>query len=114
MKTVQTMGAVLGAVMIFSVSAYAGHGEMNRGGRYDPPRHVKMGYPSHRNNWVVPLMVGGVLGYVLSEPRRETVTYTSTGRVPVVYPAQPQPVYEERWVYFSDCDCQRRVLVEIR
>ncbi|AFV98586.1 hypothetical protein B649_11375 [Candidatus Sulfuricurvum sp. RIFRC-1] len=57
-------------------------------------------------------MIGGVLGYALSEPRRESVTYVSSVRSPVVY--TPQPVYEEQWVYFSDCDCQRRVLVPVR
>jgi len=112
MKTMQTLATVLGAVMVLSVSAYAGHGGNDRGGRYDAPRHLKMGYPSHRSQWVVPLVVGGVLGYALAEPRRESVSYTSTVRAPVVY--SEQPVYEERWVYFSDCDCQRRVLVRVR
>ncbi|MCK9373949.1 MAG: hypothetical protein M0P91_12210 [Sulfuricurvum sp.] len=111
MKTMHILGTVVGAVMIFSVSAYAGHGEHDRGGRYDAPRHVKMGYPSHRNNWVVPLVVGGVLGYALTESRRQSVPYATIG-ASVVYPEQP--VYEERWVYFGECDCQRRVLVRVR
>lgn len=137
MKTLSTLTAVLGLLLLFSSAVYADRGNergydhgYNRGYdrgherayRYDShrhggPRHVKMSYPRHNNNWVVPLVVGGVLGYALSEPRRESVTYTSS-----VYSGQsvapagyaPQPVYQEQWVYFSDCDCQRKVLVQVR
>lgn len=117
MKTVQSISAVLSAVMIFSVSAYADH-DRYRGGYYGP-RHG--GY--HNGDWVIPLVVGGVLGYALSEPRRDTVTYVQPVQPQViyqtpVYPSQPiyqsQPVYQEQWIYFSDCDCQRKVLVPIR
>lgn len=111
MKKIRTISAVLSAVMIFSASAYADH-DHYRGGYYGP-RHG--GY--HNGNWIIPLMVGGVLGYALSEPRRETVTYVQPVQPQVVYPApvyQYQPVYQEQWIYFSDCDCQRKVLVPIR
>ena len=113
MKAIRPMSALLSAVMILSVSAYAGGHD--RGERFEPSRHVKMsnnyhGNRHHSSNWVIPLVVGGVLGYALSEPRRESVTYVSAA--PVVY--APQPVYQEQWVYFSDCDCQRKVLVKVR
>lgn len=116
MKTVRPLSALLSAVMILSVSAYA-DGRHDRGGRYEYPRHVKMSNYHDYNrrssgNWVVPLVIGGVLGYALSEPRRESVTYVSSAPAPVVY--APQPMYQEQWVYFSDCDCQRKVLVPVR
>jgi len=97
------------ASLILSSSLYADRGH-DRGGWYEGPRHVKMAYPRSHNNWVVPLVIGGVLGYALSEPRRESVTYVTSS--PAVY--VPQPIYQEQWVYFSDCDCQRKVLVPVR
>jgi len=122
MKTIQPWMAVMTAAVILTSNVYAsgGHdrGGYDRGGRYESPRHMRMSNYSHNDrrhhsaNWVVPLVIGGVVGYALSEPRRESVTYVSSVRSPVVY--TPQPVYEEQWVYFSDCDCQRRVLVPVR
>ena len=115
MKTIQPWMAVMGVMVILSSSVYASGGH-DRGGRYEASRHMKMSNYSrneghhHGGNWIVPLVIGGVLGYVLSEPRRESVNYVSSA--PVVY--APQPVYEEQWVYFSDCDCQRKVLVPLR
>lgn len=108
MKKVQPWATVISAAMILVSSAYAGGHE--RGGRYEPVRHVKMS--SHHSDWVVPLVIGGVLGYTLFEPRRESVTYIQSAPTPIVY--SPQPIYQEQWVYFSDCDCQRRVLVRVR
>jgi len=111
MKLLRSMGAVLSAVMIFSVSAYA-H-DHDRGGRYVPVHH----YDGHGGgNWIIPLVIGGVLGYALSEPRHENVTYVQTVSAPAPAPIiyAPQPVYQEQWVYFSDCDCQRKVLVPVR
>ena len=108
MTKVQPWTAVIAASVLLVSSLYAGGHE--RGGRHASLRHVKMSNHHDNSSWVVPLVVGGVLGYVLSEPRRESVTYVRSA--PVVY--APQPVYEERWVYFSDCDCQRKVLVPMR
>jgi hypothetical protein len=119
MKTSRFIPMVLaGLLLVSSANAHP----------YD--RHVRMAH-SH-GDWVVPLVVGGMLGYVLSSPRNETtyvttqptqVVYTSAPPARVVYTSAPAstviytqsaPIYEERWVYFSDCDCQRKVLVPIR
>lgn len=115
MKAISSWTAGLAAVVLLSSSLHASGGH-DRGGRYESSRHMKMSNYSHNGsrhhggNWVVPLVIGGVLGYVLSEPRHESVTYVSSA--PVVY--NPQPTYQEQWVYFSDCDCQRKVLVPLR
>jgi hypothetical protein len=109
MKKVQPWAAVITAAVLLISSANAGGHE--RAGRYESMRHVKMSN-HHHTNWVVPMVIGGVLGYALSEPRRESVTYVQSAPVPVVY--APQPIYQEQWVYFSDCDCQRKVLVRVR
>jgi hypothetical protein len=114
MKPLRTMSAVLSAVMILSVSAYADHGN-NRGGRYVPSQHYNSHYNGHDGgNWVIPLVIGGVLGYALSEPRHESVTYVQSVSAPAPIIYAPQPMYQEQWVYFSDCDCQRKVLVPVR
>lgn len=110
MKKVQPWAAVITAAILLVSNVYAGGHE--RGGRYEPSRHVKMSNHYHHTDWVVPMVIGGVLGYVLSEPRRETVTYIQSAPAPIVY--APQPIYQEQWVYFSDCDCQRKVLVRAR
>ncbi|MDD2838160.1 MAG: hypothetical protein PHX59_04315 [Sulfuricurvum sp.] len=112
MKTVKSISTVLGAILIVSASAYASPGHDR--GYYSPAHHHNEGRYEHRNNgnWVVPLVIGGVLGYVLSEPRQENVRYVSTVQRPIVYASQP--MYREQWVYFSDCDCQRKVLVPVR
>jgi hypothetical protein len=105
MKSLQFWTAAIAATTVLASSVYAGHHD--RGG-YSPARHVKMSH-HQASNWVVPLVIGGVLGYALSEPRRERVTYVQSA--PVVY--TPEPIYREQWVYFSDCDCQRKVLIRV-
>lgn len=115
MKALRSISAVLGAVMILSVSAYADHDRYGRGGYerggYYGPRHIEVSHYNH-GNWIIPLMIGGVLGYTLSEPRRESVTYIQPVQPQIMY--QSQPIYQEQWVYFNDCDCQRKVLVQVR
>lgn len=124
MKSIHPIAAVLAAAVLLSSSAYAergGHdrGGYDRGGHY-PSRYSQShynNYNNHRANWVVPLIIGGALGYVLSEPRRESVTYVQSVQSPVLYQPssyQTQPLYREQWVYFNDCDCQRKVLVPVQ
>lgn len=126
MKAIQSISAVLAVAVLLSSSAYADRGGHNRGGydrgghypsRYAQPFHYN-NHNRHRTDWIVPLMIGGALGYVLSEPRRETVTYVQGVQSPIVYQSSSyyssQPLYREQWVYFNDCDCERRVLVPIR
>lgn len=108
MKTVQPWVAVITASIILASSAYAGHHDRGKN-HYQPSRDVKMSN-HHASNWVVPLVIGGVLGYAFSPPRRENVMYVQS--TPMVY--APQPMYQEQWVYFSECDCQRKVLIPVR
>ncbi|WP_294913702.1 hypothetical protein [Sulfuricurvum sp. UBA5598] len=107
MKPLFSFSAAAVALAVLSSSAYAG---MHHRHHHYAPRHVKMAHSQQHANWVVPLVIGGVLGYALSEPRRESLTYVQTAYSPAVYP----PLYEERWVYFGDCDCQRKVLVKVQ
>jgi len=80
--------------------------------------------------WIVPFIFGSMIGYTIS---RQPVVYAPSPAV--VYTDSPtvivddqytlqndqysvqedqSPVYEERWVYFEDCQCERKVLVNIR
>lgn len=112
MKTVKPMNLLLSGVVLFSAAAYAAPGHQDRWERhYEPARHVKRARHD-AGNWVIPLVVGGVIAYALSEPRREQVTYVSTERQPVIYSSEP--LYEERWIYDANCGCERRVLVRVR
>lgn len=99
---------------------YYGGGGYHRGGYY----HGGWG-------WAAPLFVGGALGYTASRP---TVVYESAPNIiytqpqstmviqqapQVIQQSTPVPtngngVYEERWVYFDDCKCQRKVLVNMQ
>lgn len=99
---------------------------------YYPRAHVY--YGGHGGGWVAPLIVGGMLGYALSRPNvvytqpAPTVIYTQPSPQPVIVESYPgttavqqsaqiieqTPVYEERIVYFDDCKCERKVLVNIR
>ncbi len=82
--------------------------------------------------WVAPLLFGGVLGYAVSHPAvvydgSPTVIYTTPPHTMVIQNSAPATVvqennpiseetsgYEERWVYFEDCKCERKVLVNMR
>lgn len=96
---------------------------------YYPPVHHQVYYGGH-GGWVAPFVIGGMLGYTLSRP---DVVYTSSPRVIYTNPplhdyrsvyyqpntaiqqsveiSTPAPLYEERWVYFDDCQCERKVLI---
>lgn len=113
MKPLQLFVTILSASAILSTSLYADRG-YERGGGGRGYHHERMSYEGggHRNNWVIPLVVGSVIGYALSSPQRESVTYVQNVQAPVVY--APEPMYQEQWVYFGNCDCQRKVLVRIR
>ena len=86
------------------------------------------GYYVGHGGWIFPFVLGGILGSAVS---RQTVVYDP--QPTVIYTTPPTtiirdtvpdtivhqyddgwregPVYEERWVYFEDCKCERKVLV---
>ena len=81
--------------------------------------------------WIFPFVLGGILGSTVTlqnvvYDQRPTVIYTSPPRsiiqetVPPTYIQQSYdnrldaPVYEERWVYFEDCQCERKVLINMQ
>jgi hypothetical protein len=83
--------------------------------------HVR--YYDGWNGWIAPLFIGSILGYsVARQPvvytTSPTVIYTNSpvGMVEDRYVVQDDeaPMYEERWVYFDDCKCERKVLINIQ
>lgn len=102
---------------------YYGGGGYHGGGHY----HGGWGW----GGWAAPLFIGGALGYAASRP---TVVYESAPNIiytqpqstmviqqtpqviqqNTVIPTNENGVYEERWVYFDDCKCQRKVLVNMQ
>lgn len=86
------------------------------------------GYYINNGGWIFPFVLGGILGSAVSRQTvvydsQPTVIYTSPpttiirDTVPATYVHQSDdeyrngPVYEERWVYFEDCKCERKVLI---
>lgn len=90
------------------------HARGGRGGYY---------YYDGWNGWLVPFFIGNMIGYsVARQPvvytNQPTVIYTNTPPTMVEesYTVQENeaPIYEERWVYFDDCKCERKVLINIQ
>lgn len=109
--TVKTLSLVRTAAIAAALLSSSLYAEMHDRRHHHSPRQVVKTVHHHdRANWAVPLVLGGVLVYALSEPRRESPAHVQTTYAPPAY----SPLYEERWVYFGDCDCQRKVLVKVR
>ena len=63
-----------------------------RGGYYGGYHHYENHYHGNSMNWVAPALIGGIIGYELSQPRTVYV------QPPVVYNYnQPQVVYQNSY-----------------
>lgn len=109
------------AVLLMN-SAYAERYEMRRSGQHEwrhesrqPPRHVVRHESNNRElgRWIVPALLGGIIGYELAKPR---VVYTQTVYQPAVvvrervYAAPvPQPVYKEIVEFDPGCNCYMHI-----
>ena len=77
--------------------------------------HNHGGYQRTGGDWIAPAIIGGVIGYAISQPRTVYVQ-----PAPVVVYQQPQVVYAGQMqpygyhyedILDSYCNCYRRVLV---
>jgi hypothetical protein len=65
--------------------------------------------------WVVPSVIGGVIGYELAQPRRPDVVVIQPQPV---YPPPPPPSYQAPYGYHweaildANCNCYRSVLMQ--
>lgn len=81
----------------------------------NPNHHMRSGHHHHaRNEWIGPLVIGGVLGYALSQPRQVVVQQPVIVPAPVYYPNTYPPVpygYHYEQIVDAGCNCYRWVLV---
>ena len=76
----------------------------------NPNHHMNVGHHHHgHTGWIGPLVIGGVLGYALSQPR----VVVASPPPPVYYPPVPVPPYGYHYETIVDagCNCYRTVLV---
>ena len=83
-------------------------------GRYYAPRYYGHG---GGGGWVAPLVIGGVAGYVLAQPRQPQTVIVQQPQVvqplPSYVPANGEPIYQYQNIYDANCSCYQRVLVQI-
>ena len=72
------------------------------------PNHWNHSHHHGGQNWIAPIVIGGVLGYALAQPR---VVVASPP--PVYYPPAPVPPYGYHYetIVDANCNCYRTVLV---
>jgi hypothetical protein len=60
----------------------------------------------HHNDWVVPVLIGGVIGYSMHAAQPQPQPQVIVQQVPV-YQAyrQAEPVYQEVFEYDASCNC---------
>jgi hypothetical protein len=71
------------------------------------------GYYSNGNDVLLPLIVGGTLGYIIAQPRTIVVQQPQYAPLPSYVPANNEPIYQYQNIYDGNCACYRRVLVQI-
>ncbi|MDD2828340.1 MAG: hypothetical protein PHW18_02060 [Sulfuricurvum sp.] len=109
------IGLLVMLLMVSSVEARGGGGHHYSGEHY----YRGWGY----GGWIAPFVFGSMIGYssrpaVIYEPS-PTVVYTTAPQTVVIQNDDGVDLsvnshYEERMVYFEDCQCERKVLVNTR
>lgn len=103
MRKILTTIVLAASALTVQANPYYHHG--HRGGHY-----------SGGGNWVAPLVIGGIAGYVLSRPQPVIVQQpTVVAPSGTVYtPMGGEAVYQYQNIYFADCSCYKQVLVKIQ
>jgi len=72
------------------------------------------GYHGHGggNDVLLPLIVGGTIGYIIAQPRTVVVQQPQYAPLPSYVPAN-EPIYRYENIYDANCNCYRQVLVQI-
>ena len=77
----------------------------------NPNHNMRSGHRHHgHNEWIGPLVIGGVLGYALSQPRTVVVASPAPVYYPNTYPPVPYGYHYEQ-IVDANCNCYRWVLV---
>ena len=99
------------ALSLLVASTVASAHGWERGGYRGGYGHYENHYHGGGYNWVAPALIGGIIGYELSQPR----TVYVQPQPQVIY-QQPQvvytqPTYHHESMYDSYCGCYKDVLV---
>jgi hypothetical protein len=70
-------------------------------------------YHGNGNDVLLPLIVGGTLGYIIAQPRTVVVQQPQYTLLPSYVPANNEPIYQYQNIYDGNCACYHRVLVQI-
>ena len=88
-----------------------------RGRGYRGYREVHEYHHGGGGDWIAPLVIGGVAGYVISQstqPRQQTVIVQQPPYQPLPsYVPATEPIYQYQAIYDANCNCYQRVLVQI-
>jgi len=75
------------------------------------------GYRAHGGgggNVLLPLIVGGTLGYIIAQPRQQTIIVQEPQYAPLPsYVPANEPIYRYENIYDANCNCYRQFLVQI-
>lgn len=65
-------------------------------------------------NVLLPLIVGGTLGYIIAQPRQQIIIVQEPQYAPLPsYVPANEPIYRYENIYDANCNCYRQVLVQI-
>jgi hypothetical protein len=64
------------------------------------------------DNVLLPLIVGGTIGYIIAQPRTVIVQQPQYAPLPSYVPAN-EPIYQYQNIYDGNCACYRQILVQI-
>ena len=77
----------------------------------NPNHHMNVGHHHHgHTGWIGPLVIGGVVGYALSQPRTVVVQQPVSVYYPNTYPPVPYGYHYEQ-IVDANCNGYRWVLV---
>lgn len=69
-------------------------------------------YYNNSGDWVVPMVVGGVIGYVIKgQQQQRPLIINQPARV--TSPPGAAPLYQYQTVFDPNCNCQYQVLVQV-
>lgn len=68
----------------------------------------------HHGTWVIPLALGGIIGYVVGNADDPEDKYKPAPVYNVYLDEKRKPSYvvTEDYVYFEECDCYKKVLIK--
>lgn len=75
---------------------------------YAPPVVIHQSYPDV-SDVMLPMILGGVIGYALSDAKSDSRPSAATS--PGV--TKGEPVYQYQTIHDAECDCDKRVLVRV-